>query len=122
MATPHFATLMLLNICFSFISVTYMQDYLQKRQRHYSRNVISPVFSSIASTIARDSKCVCFLKKSPPGWNPFSITTPAPTSSAPESLTNFANPSKALPLAKEIVDQQYMISLLLRILLDTMMS
>ena len=91
----------LLNICFSFISVIYMQAYIQKRQRHYSRNVISPVFSSIASTIARDSKCVCFLKKSPPGWNPFSITTPAPTSSAPESLTNFAYPSNALPLARK---------------------
>ena len=63
--------------------------------------MISPVFSSIESTIARDSKCVCFLKKSPPGWNPFSITTPAPTSSAPESLTNFASPSKALPFARK---------------------
>ena len=29
------------------------------------------------------------------------MTTPAPISSAPESLTNFANPSKAFPLARK---------------------
>ena len=33
----------LLNICFLLFLVIYMQAYIQKRQRHYSRNVISPV-------------------------------------------------------------------------------
>ena len=38
---------------------------------------------------------------SPPTWNPFSIITPAPTSSAPDFVTSSASPSRAFPFARK---------------------
>lgn len=54
------------------------------------------------STIARDSKWIpCWRIFLPPSCIPFSITIPAPSIVAPDSLTISIKPSSAQPFARK---------------------
>ena len=54
------------------------------------------------STIARDSRRTPISRIFwPPFWKPFSITIPAPSSVAPDSLTILMSPSNAHPFARK---------------------
>jgi len=66
------------------------------------RKVISPVTGSIRSTIASDStRTPCARRRSPPSWNPFSITMPTPSAAAPACFRMSSSPFTAQPFARK---------------------
>ena len=66
------------------------------------------------STIARDSRRTPISRIFwPPFWKPFSITIPAPSSVAPDSLTILMSPSNAHPFARKFLGQDHIIYFLM---------